>query len=93
MHILGIHIFRTKFPKYEQAPIYFNDKYVETDKLIPLIIEKSKIPGCFGNFSHEKHTDYYFNQKSWMNLEIFNGFLMKWDAKLKKEKSKNSPIY
>ena len=54
-----------------------------TDKLRPLIIHKYQKPRCFGYFNSKTICDYYFNQKSWMKMAIFNDWLTHFNNKIK----------
>jgi hypothetical protein len=51
-----------------------------TEKLRPLLIDKSKKPRCCKQVK-SLPLDYYANKKSWMTSEIFNFWLMKLDIK------------
>ena len=47
-----------------------------TDKLKPIIINKSKRPRSFGNFNPQTICSYYYNLKAWMNMVIFKDWVL-----------------
>ena len=56
-----------------------------SDKILPVVIGKSKRPRCFGKtFDPNLLLHYYYNTKAWMTGTVFEDWMMKWNNKLKK---------
>ncbi|GBM71388.1 Tigger transposable element-derived protein 4 [Araneus ventricosus] len=58
-----------------------------SEKLLPLIIGKSKKPRCFKNVK-TLPTKYLSNKKSWMTMSFFTDWLKGLDDKMRKQKSR-----
>ena len=59
-----------------------------TDKLIPLVIGKSKRPRCFGKkgtFNPEIYVQYTSNKKAWMTSPIYQQWLRDLDRRMRLE--------
>ena len=70
------------------------------EKLMPLVIGKSKKPRCFKHIDIEKlPVRYHWNTKSWMTLTIFQDWVNNLNSKMKAEGLKilllldNAPIH
>jgi len=63
-------LFRWKHSK-ERVTLLLGVNMLDTEKLRPLLIDKSKKPRCFKQVK-SLPLDYYANKKSWMTSDIFN---------------------
>ena len=56
-----------------------------SNKMLPVVVGKSKRLRCFGKtFDPNLLLHYYNNTKAWMTGTIFEDWIMKWNNKLKK---------
>jgi len=60
-----------------------------SDKLKPIIINKSKRPRSFGkSFNPQSICSYYHNPKAWMNMVVFKDWLLKQNQRFVQKKKK-----
>ena len=60
-----------------------------SEKLMPVLIHKSKKPRSFNNgFNPDMFLEYYFNKKAWMTSVIFVQFVEKLERKMRRAKRK-----
>ncbi len=52
-------------------------------KTRPIVIGKHKKPHCFGRWDANSIVDYYFNSTSWMTMDIFETWLLKFNKQMK----------
>ena len=60
-----------------------------SEKLKPIIINKSKRPRSFGKmFNPNSICSYYYNPKAWMNMVVFKNWIIDFNNIIKQQKKK-----